>query len=207
MTRLASLTSCAVIVLALALLSSCEPAASSASATGEGSATTAPAAAGLNLVYIRLDSLQVGYTALATELERLEGNASAAQENIQKKVSALEAEVRTLQNKMQQGLLAPNQVQSEQQRIGRKEQEIMQQRDLAMGSIQDDQVRLQNEFGEKVKAILETLREEKGYDMIFNEGGGSGLLMGSPDHDITALVLERLNAMPVEEETVQETEE
>ncbi len=176
----------------------------------KGGATAAPAnesaSAGLNIVFIRLDSLQTGYTELATELKRLEDNAMLAQENIQKQIAALEKEVRGLQNQVQQGLLAPNRVQAEQQRIAQREQQIAQQRDLALGSIQEDQMRLQEQFGDNVKAILETLRDEKGYDYILNEGGGSSVLIANDAYDITDLVLERLNAnsaTPMATDTVQ----
>ncbi|OAV44329.1 OmpH family outer membrane protein [Lewinella sp. 4G2] len=192
MTRFVSTLLPAVLFVTLATLTSCQPQENAASAS---TTTDAASHQGLNLVFIRLDSLQNGYTALATELDRLETNANAAQENIQKEVVALENEVRKLQNQAQQGLLTPNKIKSEQQRIAQKEQQIMQQRDIALGSIQEDQMRLQTEFGIKVKDILRELRDEKGYDMIFNEGGGSGLLMGADAMDITPLVLERLNAM------------
>ncbi len=160
--------------------------------------TDAPAAtSGLNIVYIRVDSLETGYTALADELKRLQDNATKAQENLQKKGSDLQKEVTAFQNKVQQGLIAPNQMQSEQARLGRKEQEILQQREIALGSIQQDQFELTQKFSEEVKAILEALRAENGYDFIFNEGGG-GLLMAADAHDITPLVLERLNAAEVD---------
>lgn len=171
---------------------SCQPQeAPAGSATGT---TSAAMAGGPSIVYVRLDSLQVGYKALAAELERLEGNVQKAQDNIQAEMASLQREVQQLQNQAQQGLLTPNKIQSEQQRIGQKEQQIMQQREVAMASIQEDQMRLQQEFGERLKAILETIQEEKGYDFILNEGGGGGLLMGKDAFDITRDVLERLNA-------------
>ncbi|MFT5999830.1 MAG: Skp family chaperone for outer membrane protein [Neolewinella sp.] len=166
-------------------------------ATGaEASTTTAAATSGSgpSIVYVRLDSLQLGYGALAVELERLEGNVQKAQENIQSEMASLQREVQQLQNKAQQGLLTPNKIQSEQQRIGQKEQRIMQQRDVATASIQEDQMRLQQQFGERLKAILEAMQEENGYDFILNEGGGGGLLMASDAYDITEDVLKRLNA-------------
>ncbi|MEM9929370.1 MAG: OmpH family outer membrane protein [Bacteroidota bacterium] len=163
--------------------------------TAEGTSTTAAsAAAGPSIVYVRLDSLQAGYEALASELERLQENVQKADENIQARMAALQKEAQRMQNKIQQGLMTPKNIQAEQQRLGRKEQEIMQQRDLALASIQEDQLRLQQQFGERLKNILETLQEEKGYDYIFNEGGAGGLLMGKDNFDITDEVLARLNA-------------
>jgi len=189
------------LVLSGLLFFGCQPQDNGGTTPASDTGAAAGAASGLSIVYIRLDSLQAGYTELATEMKRLEANVGKAQENIQKQVSALEREARNLQNQMQQGLLAPNKIQSEQQRLARKEQQIMQQRDIALGSIQEDQLRLQNQFGERVKDILEALREEKGYDYILNEGGGSGVLIANDAYDITPLVLERLNNV---EEAVME---
>ena len=171
---------------------SCQPQ-ETASGTEAGSTATA-AANGPSIVYVRLDSLQVGYEALAEEVARLEENVQKAQENIQGEMASLQREVQQLQNKAQQGLMTPNKIQSEQQRIGQKEQQIMQQREVAMASIQEDQMRLQQQFGERLKAILEAMQEENGYDFILNEGGGGGLLMGNDAFDITMDVLKRLNA-------------
>lgn len=149
---------------------------------------------GLHIVHVKSDSLQTGYTALAKELARLEENITKAQENLAKEGNALQAEINRLQNKAQQGLLSPNQIQSEQQRIARKEQDIMQKREIAMASIQQEQIALQTKFAERVKAILEELQAEKGYDYILNQGAGSGVLITNDTYDITDLVLQRLNA-------------
>ena len=149
---------------------------------------------GLSIVFVKVDSLQAGYTAVASELERLEDNFMKAQENHAKRVQALETEVKGLQNQMQQGLLAPNKIQAEQQRIARKEQEILQQRDVAITSIQEDQLRIQQNFSERVKAVLEELQEENGYDFILNQGQNSAVLITNDAYDITDLVLARLNA-------------
>ncbi|NJC26173.1 OmpH family outer membrane protein [Neolewinella antarctica] len=203
MTNAASITLSGLLVSASLLFVSCQPQENAAVDSTASVQTTV----GLNIVYIRVDSLETGYTELATELTRLQTNATAAQDNIQQKIAMLQKEVSSLQNKMQQGLMTPNKIQTEQQRIGRKEQEIMQQRDLALGSIQDDQLRLQEAFGVKVKDILTALQEEKGYDFIFNEGGGSGLLMASSAHDVTDLVLERLNALSADSTVVEEAGE
>jgi Skp family chaperone for outer membrane proteins len=164
---------------------------------GSTNDTTSPSAAASSpkIVFVRLDSLQTGYSELAIELERLQGNAKAADENIQKEMASLQNEMQRIQNKIQRGEMTPKMIQNEQQRLGGKEQKIMQQRDIAMASIQEDQMRLQQQFGERVKNILEEIQEEKGYDYILNEGGGGGVLVARDSYDITAEVLERLNAV------------
>lgn len=182
-----------LLVAAALTFFGCQPKAET-TATTTGSSTTTGAQAGLKIVYVRLDSLQTGYTALAAELTRLEENVEKAQNNIQGQLAALQREAQQMQNKIQQGLMTPNSIQAEQQRFARKEQEIQQQRDIALNSIQMDQMQLQQQFGDRVKEILETIRAENGYDFILNEGGGSGLLLGNDAYDITNMVLDRLNA-------------
>jgi Skp family chaperone for outer membrane proteins len=182
---------------------SCQPQETAADANA--STTAAAAASGPSIVYVRLDSLQVGYKALAEEVARLESNVQKAQDNIQSEMASLQREVQQLQNKAQQGLMTPNKIQSEQQRIGQKEQRIMQQREVAMASIQEDQMRLQQQFGERLKDILEAMKEENGYDFILNEGGGGGLLIGNDAFDITDDVLKRLNTEEGEPEMAKDT--
>lgn len=154
----------------------------------------AEAATGLSVVFVRIDSLQAGYGELAAELARLETNYAEAQKNHDARVRAFSGEVQQLQNQAQQGLLTPKKMQSEQERLGRKEQQIQQQLQLALNSIQEDQVALQNQFGVRVKEILEEMMAENDYDYILNEGGGSGVLLGNDRFDITPLVLAKLNA-------------
>lgn len=159
-----------------------------------------PAAAAVadqpKIVFVRLDSLQNGYTELTAELERLQDNAQAADENIQKKLAGLQREASRLQNKIQRGEMTPKMIQTEEQRFQRKQQEIAQQRDVALAAIQEDQLRLNQQFGERVREILAEIQEERGYDYILNEGGGSGVLLGRDEYDITADVLAKLNALP-----------
>jgi len=120
-------------------------------------------------------------------------------------MASFSQEVQRLQNQAQQGLLTPNKMQSEQQRLGRKEQEIAQQRDLALASIQEDQQRLNGQFSERVRKILEEMMAENNYDYILNEGGNGGVILGNDRHDITDQVLAKLNASGtvMEQDSVQ----
>lgn len=182
----------ATIVASFLIFFGCQAQENNPAATTEASPEAT--SAGLNIVFVQVDSLQAGYTAVAEELQRLEENFLKAQDNHNKRQAAFAREVQKVQNQVQQGLLAPNKIQAEQQRLGRREQEIAQQQQIALNSIQEDQMKLQAAFAERVEVILEELKEENNYDFIFNQGGGSGLLMSNEAYDITSLVLERLNA-------------
>jgi Skp family chaperone for outer membrane proteins len=179
-----------VLLIALTFIGCQAQEKNATSTTSSSAAESSP-----KIVFVRLDSLQNGYTELATELERLQGNAQAADQNIQKQMAGLQSEMELIQNKIQRGEMTPKMIQNEQQRLGGKEQQIMQQRDIALASIQEDQMKLQQQFGERVKNILEEIQKEKGYDYILNEGGGGGVLVTRDSYDITPEVLKRLNAL------------
>ncbi|NJO87178.1 MAG: OmpH family outer membrane protein [Lewinella sp.] len=150
----------ATFLLASLLLTACtkadNPNKSSSTGNNPAAAEGTP-----SIVFIQSDSLQTGYTVLAQELARLEENFTKAQENLSREGNALQREANALQNKAQQGLLSPNQIQAEQQKLARKEQEVMQRRDIALGSIQQEQQALQERFVSEVKEILEEIRLEK----------------------------------------------
>jgi Skp family chaperone for outer membrane proteins len=179
-----------VLLIALTFIGCQAQEKNATSTTSSSAAESSP-----KIVFVRLDSLQNGYTELATELERLQGNAQAADQNIQKQMAGLQSEMELIQNKIQRGEMTQKMIQNEQQRLGGKEQQIMQQRDIALASIQEDQMKLQQQFGERVKNILEEIQKEKGYDYILNEGGGGGVLVARDSYDITPEVLKRLNAL------------
>ncbi len=182
-----------LIVAFLAVCTGCEQPATATTGADAGASTSTTAAP--RIVYVNVDSLQSGYTIVADELKRLEANYAEAEANINKRVQALQQEVQGLQARVQRGELPPVRVQEEQQRIGRKEQEIVQQRDLAMQSIQQDQMRIQQTFSDRVKDILDDIQAEEQYDYILNRSMGSPVLIARDEFDITKVVLERLNAV------------
>ncbi len=196
------LTRTALVLLGLSFFGCDRPAESPAS-TAQTPAPATDSGTGLNIVFVKVDSLQAGYTAVAEELSRLETNYNEAEKNHQNRVTAFQREVQKLQKQAQQGLLAPNKMQAEQQRLAQKEQEIMQQQQLAIQSIQQNQLEIQQRFSLRVKEVLEQIQEENHYDYILNQGQNSAVLITNDAYDITAMVLERLNAADAAAEVVE----
>ena len=149
--------------------------------------------AALNVVYVREDTLLNQFKDFHEKMETLNNKKQQADASLQSRGRALEKEVAGIQAKIQQGLLTPNQIATEEQRIAQKQQSLMQESDKIAQEIMTETQTLNNELQDKVKAVLEALRDEMGYDYILNYGPGTGVLMVNDSLDITSIVLERLN--------------
>ena len=175
----------AVIYLFYAHFSGPKPVAAPAEAKTETAA--------LNVVYVREDTLLNQFKDFHEKMETLNNKKQQADASLQSRGRALEKEVAGIQAKIQQGLLTPNQIATEEQRIAQKQQSLMQESDKIAQEIMSETQTLNNELQDKVKAVLEALRDEMGYDYILNYGPGTGVLMVNDSLDITSIVLERLN--------------
>ncbi len=82
-----------------------------------------------------------------------------------------------------------------QQRLAEIEQEAAQIRSGAEGSLVESEQALQDTLAELLRADIEAFAAEQGIDIVVNWGlSGEGVLYGSSGFDITAPLLEYLNA-------------
>ncbi len=166
--------------------------------TLSGSASTIGKSGGLQVVYVNEDSLFSGYDYFREQSEIIAEEERKATESLQAKQRALENEIRKVQQQVQQGLLAPNQIAREEQRIAQQQQAFMAESQQASQSLMVQTQALQIELNEKIKEILEDLQDKNGYDFVLNYGPGTGVLIVSDSLDITGLVLERLNQVELD---------
>lgn len=185
-------------LVGLAIVACCLSACQQKAATPETGAATAttPAAAnaggGTKIVFVYADTLLSKYEDFSAKQAELEKRQQQAESRIQSRMKALESEVMAIQGKVQE--MAPNQLAAEQERIGRKEQEIVKERDRLGQSLLEETQRLNKELEEKVNAVLKAVQQEFGYDFILSYGPGTGVLMVNDSLDITDEVVKRLNA-------------
>ncbi|MBK6949131.1 MAG: OmpH family outer membrane protein [Haliscomenobacter sp.] len=147
----------------------------------------------LNIVFVNSDTLLEKYVFYQDKIKALDLKSKDAETALQARGRALEREFLQAQQKVQQGLLAPNQVQQEEQRLMQKQQSLVAEQEKVGKQLLDERQKLLTELEKKVKDLLEAVRKEKGYDYILNYGPGTGVLMVNDSLDITPLVLERLN--------------
>jgi outer membrane protein len=159
----------------------------------------AQAASTVKIAFVNSDTLLEKYGSYQEKVKALERKSQDAEAALQASGRSLEREFLQAQQKVQQGLLTPNQVQQEEQRLTQKQQGLVAQQERMGKQLLDERQKLLGDLEKEVKGILKALREEKGYDYILNYGPGTGVLMANDQLDITDLVLERLNSTVAKE--------
>lgn len=146
-----------------------------------------------SIVFVYADTVIARYKAFAEKQAALEKRGAEAESQLQSKARSLEREIQQFQQKAQQGVLTPNQITQEQERLGRKQEQLLQEREKSAMVIQQGLVELNDELQSTVKDVLSELQRERGYDFILSYGPGTGVLMVNDSLDITEEVLRRLN--------------
>lgn len=164
------------------------------SATNGNSAVAATAANGdARIVFVNADSLLEKYELFKQKKEALTKKEKDADAALKARGKALEKEFMQAQQKVQEGLMTPNQVQQLEQQLSQKQQRLMEDQDRITKELVDETQKIQDELQKSVKDLLAAIRKEKGYDYILSYGPGTGVLMVNDSLDVTDLVLERLN--------------
>lgn len=152
-----------------------------------------------DVVYVRIDSLLDKYDVYQDKVKALEQKSKDAEAALQARGRTLEREFLQAQQKVQQGLLTPNQVQQEEQRLTQKQQVLVAEQEKMSRQLIDERQVILDELEKNIKDILKEIQQEKGYAYILNYGPGTGVLMVDEKLDITSLVLERIKADSSEE--------
>lgn len=163
-------------------------------ASDSGTAAESDAAGTPSIAYVRIDTLLEKYDVYQDKVKSLEQKSKDAEAALQARGRALEREFMQAQQKVQQGLLTPNQVQQEEQRLTQKQQGLVAEQEKMSRQLLDERQKVLDELEKNIKDILKEIRQEKGYAYILNYGPGTGVLMVDEKLDITELVLERIQA-------------
>lgn len=188
-----------ILLIAVAYLLS-QHLSSAGKKAGATEAAGADAPAPLSIVYLNADTLVEKYASFRLQKEALDKRQVEAGQRLNQRGAALENEFRAVQQKIQQGLLAPSQIADEEQRLGKKQQELMAEQEKLSKELVAETQRIQLELENELRQSLDKMRELRGYDYILQYGQGSSVLLASDSLDITTEVLEILNQKKPEEE-------
>jgi len=177
------------LVLAVALVA---PLRAQANPAGQGSsAASSPPPQGTRFVYINSQEL-LKATPGATQAQQ---TWNQELQNYRSEVQQLATQVDSLEQAFQQqeSMLSEAAKQRKQQEIQQKRQSLQQRTQQLEQQAAHRQQELLQPILNKVRGVIEKIREEHGYTMVF-DAAGSGLLAADPSLDITDLVIQRLKA-------------
>lgn len=153
------------------------------------------------VAFVRGDSLRAGFAFVAQLEDELMQQMGSAESGLARKLAPLQKEAQELIAYASGPDATDSEIAIAQQRLAEIEQEAAQIRSGAEGSLVEAEQALQDTLAELLRADIEAFAAEKGIDIVVNWGlSGEGVLYGSSGFDITAPLLEYLNARhPVEE--------
>jgi outer membrane protein len=146
------------------------------------------------MVYINTDSLFQNYqmaTDLGNELGEKTQKLDAELTNKQKK---LQNDFNDFQNKAQKGLETRAKLAEMEQQLRTDEQNLLQLSDTYRMQIAEEQAVMQRKILQAIMDFLKEYNRDKGYQFIMGRAFGDNLLFAAPGLDITASVLEGINA-------------
>ena len=153
-----------------------------------------PSVADGSIVYVNLDSLTQNYLLtkdLTTELEEKVKKLDAELANKQKK---FQADVSDFQNKAQKGLETRAKLEEIGESLANEERNLMQLAERYRMEMAEEQAVMQRKIIQAIMDYLKEYNKDKGYKFILGDTFDAKILYADPSLDITASVLEGINA-------------
>lgn len=147
----------------------------------------------LKIAYVNADTLLEKYEFFKQRREAFRKKEKAADASLKAKASALEKDFMATQQKAQQGLLAPSEMQKEEQRLMAQQQKLVAEQERVSKELLEENQKSQDELQKVILEKLAEIKKTEGFDFIFSYTAGGQLLVVNDSLDITNSVLEILN--------------
>ena len=147
-----------------------------------------------SIVYVELDSLTENFLMtrdLAAELEEKMGRMETDLNNRQRR---FQTSVNDFQNRMNRGLETRTRLAEIQEQLAREEQQLMQLAESYRMEMAEEQMVMQRKIIQAIMDYLKEYNKEKGYKYILGNAFDAKILYADPSLDITAEVLDGMNA-------------
>ena len=156
--------------------------------------TVIPSAVDGSIVYVNLDSLMQNYLMSKDLLATLEEKMKKLDAELTNKQRKFQAEVNDFQNKAQKGLETRAKLAEMQQQLGVEEQNLLQLGETYRMEMAEEQSVMQRKIVQAIMDYLKEYNKEKGYKYILGNTFDAKILYADPALDITASVLDGINA-------------
>ena len=193
MKKIALILSAVALTLALASCNNGKPAANTAAESAESG--NGPAAGAI--VYFNLDRVLEEYD-MANDLRSVvETKVNSIQQEINRRGSKLEKDVKAFQDKIDKGLLTRSVAEVQGQKLQEQQNSFQQYAAQKQQEMAEEQQVMLNQIADAIKTYLDEYNAEKKYALIISTQGAvlpAPVAAADPELDITDEILEGLNA-------------
>lgn len=178
--------------------------------TGDKDATSASAAASTNsatvvssgtIAYFKVDSVMANWDLYYSVQEELAKKQTELETDFNSKSEDFMKRMEDAQYKTQRGLVTRAEAQELQQQLGAEQQNLVNLEQSYALQLQEEGLVKNRQMIDQLEQFLAKYNETKGYSYIFSYAFGGNLLYGDDALDITAEVIEGINAAyPAEKE-------
>ncbi|MFT5913694.1 MAG: outer membrane protein [Flammeovirgaceae bacterium] len=157
--------------------------------------TTASVPANGMVAFIDMDSLEQNYKYFLDLKADLQNREQQISSTLQKEATSLGADEESFVKQAKAGIYSNNQMKQKQQELMERKQKLQQDQYTYENGLVSYSQEKQKDLYDKISTFLKEYNKEKGYSYIMQhkEYGGM-LLLTDPGHNITAEVIEGLNA-------------
>ena len=180
-------------VIGMCLLISCNSRKESEQ-TGTSVSQTIPSVPDGSIVYVELDSLTANYLMTQDLSAELEEKVKKLDADLTNKQRIFQANVADYQNKAQKGLETRARLSEMEQQLAADEQTLLQLVENYRMEMEEEQAVMQRKILQAIMDYLKEYNKEKGYRYILGNAFDAKILYADPALNITASVLEGINA-------------
>ena len=177
-----------------------------AAAASEGSAVNEGPAAGA-IVYFNLDRILDEYD-MANDLRSVvETKVGSIQQEINRRGSKLEKDVKAFQDKIDKGLLTRSVAEVQGQKLQEQQNNFQQYAAQKQQEMAEEQQVMLNQIADAIKTFVDKYADEQGFALVLTTQGDilpAPVVTGNPDLDITQAIIDGLNEEYVKEKAKTE---
>ncbi|MFN2397110.1 MAG: OmpH family outer membrane protein [Gemmatimonadaceae bacterium] len=178
-------------IVRLSLIAAVAGAASTSSVTAQAPTSSGRSSTTPRIVYIRSQEIIASAPGRAEAEAQFQREMTAYRQQIQRMGDSLNALV--AEYNKQEVILSPAAKESRQKEVRAKEEQFQQRTQQLEQQAQQREAELVRPIMEQINRIIQTIRAEEGYAMVFDAGSASGVVVAADTSlDITAKVIARL---------------
>ncbi len=148
----------------------------------------------IRVAYVNSDSIMAQYELVGDMRRSLELSTRQKEESLRKRQRDFEAKVDEFQQRVSNNLITMDIAQIQEQQLLREQQELVDLRDRLAEELAHEEFELNIQLFDSVSNFLTRYNTLHHYDIIFNNKPGTIFFLANEAFDITAEVIEALNA-------------